>query len=85
MSESIEISSLDSNKVLSIVDGEFSFITPSTIATSSQLCIGGHVIDDEMMEKLERLLNEERNKPTNCANCGAVLVNGKCAFCGAEY
>ncbi len=22
---------------------------------------------------------------TNCKNCGAVLVNGKCEYCGSEY
>lgn len=23
--------------------------------------------------------------PTNCTNCGAVLHNGKCEYCGTEY
>lgn len=23
--------------------------------------------------------------PTNCKNCGAVLVNGKCEYCRADY
>lgn len=23
--------------------------------------------------------------PTNCKNCGAVLVNGKCEYCKADY
>ena len=27
----------------------------------------------------------ESPKPTNCENCGAILHNGKCEYCGAEY
>lgn len=24
-------------------------------------------------------------KPTNCPNCGAVLKNGKCEYCGTDF
>lgn len=27
----------------------------------------------------------EQPRPTNCANCGAVLKGRKCEYCGTEY
>ena len=26
-----------------------------------------------------------RDRPTNCKNCGAVLTSYKCEYCGTEY
>ena len=48
---------------------------------SSCIRIGDVELTEEKLKKLEALLVD---KPTNCPNCGAVLKNGICAYCGTE-
>ena len=48
--------------------------------------------DNGKFELLESTCNDDTNStlkmkphPTNCVNCGAVLKDYKCEYCGTEY
>lgn len=54
-------------------------LIPNNQLPKASLVIGDIVLNEET---LSAMLTQ---KPVNCVNCGAVLINGKCSYCGAEY
>lgn len=73
MSEFLEITSIGSSQALIIESCDSGCYS----CGSSQ--ITGYIASD-----FDTVL-PPKIKPTNCSNCGAILKNGKCEFCGAEY
>lgn len=79
-----DIKNIDKNKVFSIGDVIYDTATRETYLYTNngkfeQLCSGGSIYNDT-----DSALKMKPH-PTNCVNCGAVLKDYKCEYCGTEH